>query len=510
MSESFLNKRRIAKNTLFLYIRMFITLLVGLYTSRVVLNVLGVSDYGLYNVVGGLVSVMTLLNGAMVGASQRFFSFEQGKSGQKRLESIFSTSLNIHILIAVVFVAVAESFGLYFLNSHMNIASGRLYAANIVYQCSVISSAISMINVPYGASIVAYEKMSVYAYVSIVDVFLKLMVVVLLMFLSYDKLIVYAFMLLCISVIMQAISFFYCRIHFKECRFRMKIDKKLSKEMLSFAGWTIFGEMGFSFKDQMSNILLNLFFGTTVNAARGVAFTVNHIVNSFSSNFTLAIKPQITKQYASGNISDSQQIVYTGARLSFFLMSIIAIPVLINIDYILQAWLGIVPQFTSVFVYITIVCSLFYAMSQPITTAIQATGRIRLFQVGICLIMMSELPLAYMILLFGGKPYEAVIPSLFTSFVALLFRYYVLKKLVPQYDWNMYINGVVIRCIFVFLLCLFLLKSLSSFIENGIASFVAMTLISILVVIIAIFCFGINEKERLFIKKTIIRYLFKR
>lgn len=500
------NYHKIAKNTLLLYLRMFFTLLVGLYTSRVILNVLGVSDYGLYNIVGGLVSVMTLLNGAMVGASQRYFSYVLGIGDHKQSELFFSTSLNIHILLAVVFFVIAETIGLWFLNTQLNIEVDRVEAANVVYQFTVAGFTLSMIMVPFGASIIAHEKMGFYAYVSVFEVILKLVIVFLLLVVSYDKLKAYAFLIFVVTLLVQLINIVYCRMKFAECRFRPHIERKLFKEMMSYAGWTIFGEMGFSFKDQLSNILLNLFFGTTVNAARGVAFTVNNIVNSFSANFTLAIKPQITKQYASGNINESQQLVYAGARFSFLLMSLVAIPVLINIDYILRLWLGVVPDFTSVFVYITIVCSLFYAMSQPITTAIQATGKIRRFQIGICIIMMSELPIAYLILRLGGKPYEAMFPSIITSFAALIYRFYVLKSLMPQYQWRVYLFDVVFRCLFIFLTCLFLLHFFISFFSDTVIHLIVVTISSVF--FIGVFCYfvGLHDNERVFIKNKIVSY----
>lgn len=501
--------KRIAKNTLMLYLRMFVTLLVGLYTSRVVLNVLGISDYGLYNVVGGLVSVMTLLNGAMVSASQRFFSFELGVADSVRSHKVFCTSLTIHVIIALLFILVAETFGLWFLNSQLNIDEGRIVAANIVYQCSVLGCAISMMGVPYSSSIISHERMDVFAYVSIYNVIVKLVLVLSLTVITYDRLIAYAFFILGLSLTVQLINYCYCKYHFEECHYEFLIEKGMLREMSSFAGWTILGEMGFSFKDQLSNILLNIFLGTTVNAARGVAATVNGVVNTFSSNFTMAMKPQITKQYASGDIKESSMLVFAGARYSFFLMSIIAIPILINIDYLLLIWLKIVPEYTSSFVIITIACSLIYTLTQPITTAIQATGRIKWFQIGVCFIMMSELPIAYIILKNGGKPYEAMYPAIFTSTLALFYRFFILKKMIPTYCWKVYLSNVLFRCLVVFSLVFILVYYVKSFLSENFMNLLVIILVSVLISFFFIYIFGITRVERNYINNELSKLVIK-
>ena len=349
------NNKRIAKNTLLLYVRMLFTIIVGLYTSRIVLNTLGVNDYGLYNVVGGIVSMLGFLNSAMTAASQRFISFELGKQNKQKLEEVFSTSVTIHIIIACIIFITAETIGLWFLNTHMNIATSRMTAANWVYQCSIFTFMISVISVPYNACIVAHEHMKTFAYISIIEVSLKLAIVYLLLILSFDKLIIYAVLLLCVSLIIRMIYGIYCKKKFEECTYRFHFNKKLFLEMFSFAGWSIIGNLGFSLKDQGSNVVLNLFCGTAINAARGVALQVNGIISNFSNNFLMALNPQITKQYATGDIPKSIQLVYAGCRYSFYLLSIISIPVMVNLDYILSLWLGIVPPYTKEFLFLTLI-----------------------------------------------------------------------------------------------------------------------------------------------------------
>ena len=313
------NNKRIAKNTALLYFRMLLTIIIGLYTSRVVLNTLGVSDYGVYNIVGGIVAMLAFLNAAMVASSQRFISFELGIGNLEKLKTVFCTSVSIHVLLAGIILLVAETVGLWFVNTRLNIPSERMEAANWVYQYSILTLILTIISVPYNSCIVAHEHMKAYAYVSIVEVFLKLLVVYLLQLGCFDKLVLYAMLMTIVAFIVRFIYVFYCKRHFSECIYHFIFNKDLFKEMFAFAGWSIIGNLGFSFKDQGSNIILNLFFGTAVNAARGIALQVNGIVSNFSYNFTMALNPQITKQYAAGNVEESAKLVYAGCRYSFYL-----------------------------------------------------------------------------------------------------------------------------------------------------------------------------------------------
>lgn len=498
------NYNRIAKNTIMLYLRMFFTVLVGLYTSRVVINVLGVSDYGLYNVVGGILSMVSFINTAMIVSSQRFITYELGKGEKARSNEVFCTSVNIHITIAIIIFVLAEFLGVWFLNNHINMEPNRIVAANWVFQCSLISFMMGIISVPFTSHIVAHEKMGVYAYGSIVSTTLKLIIVYLLLIINYDKLIVYAILTVIVSVTMSIFYVLYCYRKFKECRYRFYMDRQIFKAMFSFAGWSFFGNMGYSLNNQLSNIILNIFFGTTINAARGIAGTVNNIVTSFATNFTMAMNPQITKQYSAGNISESQRIVYEGARLSFYLMSIISIPLIINVDYVLKLWLGLVPTYSSVFLFIILMSSLLYTLSQPITVAIQATGKIACFQIGICIIMLSEIPIAYVILKCGGKPYDAMAVDVIISFVALVFRFIVLKKLVPSYSVRYYFLDVVLKCIVVFVLCLSVSYVIRMQFDNGFLVLIVSSLISLIISIPLIYLLGINKMERVFVKQKMV------
>lgn len=451
MSQS--DNRRIARNTLLLYFRMFITTIVGLYTSRVVLKTLGVSDYGIYNVVGGIITMASFLNAAMVAASQRFLSYELGKGDEERLSRVFCTSINIHAAICFVAFVIAETVGLWFLNARLNIPDGRMVAANCVYQASIISFMINVMSVPYNSAIVAHEKMSAFAYISILDVILKLLIVYLLLLFPFDKLIVYSILMVCVVGLIRVCYTVYCKRHFMECSYRFILDVPLFKEMFSFAGWSILGNLGFSFKDQLSNIILNLFYGTPVNAARGIGMQVTAHVTTFAHSFTMALNPQITKQYAAGNLEGSRRLVYAGSRYTFYLLTLVAIPVVINIDYILRLWLGIVPDYTSQFVILSIITSLIYAMSECVTKAIQATGRIKWFQIGISAIMLSELPVAWILMEMGCPPHAVMWPALLTYSLAVVFRFWLIHNYVPGYHFCEYLSQVVLRCTVVFVAC---------------------------------------------------------
>lgn len=496
MSENISNNKRIAKNTLMLYLRMILILAVSLYTSRVVLKTLGVSDFGVYNVVGGFVTMLAYLNSVLVGSTQRFMSFALGKGDAGRINATFATAKQTHYYMALIILLIAETFGLWFVNHQLVIDPARMVAANWVYQCSIASLLITVVSIPYSSCIVAHEHMHIYAYVSILEVVLKLVILYLLVVLPGDKLIIYALLHVAISLTVRLCYTIYCRRHFEECRVKPAIDKPLFKEMFSYAGWTALGSLGYSFKDQFSNIIMNGFFGTTINAARGIAMQVNSAIISFSTNFFMAISPQITKQYAAGNLEQSQKLVYAGARYSFFLLSLLTIPVIVNIDYILKIWLDTVPEYTATFLKITLVSSLIYSLTNSTTTAIQATGNIKAFQIGVSLIMLLELPIAYWILKAGYSAPYALLPVIFTNLVALVFRYYLLKKMVPSYSLKKYYINTVLKCFVLYALCFIPCYYFNRFIPDGFGGFVLSVLSIVLFTAGVIYVFGINKSER--------------
>lgn len=498
------NNKRLAQNTLLLYLRMILIIIVGLYTSRVVLQTLGIDDYGVYNVVGGIVAMLAFLNSAMTAASQRFISFELGTGNQNKLKQVFCTSVTIHLAIAGIILLLAETVGLWFLNTHMNIAADRMTAANWVYQCSILTFMTTVISVPYNACIVAHERMKAFAYISIVEVGLKLAIIYLLPILPADKLISYAILVLCVSLIIRTIYSIYCKRNFEECTYQFSFNKKLFNEMFAFAGWSIIGNLGFALKDQGSNVVLNIFCGTTINAARGIALQVSGIINNFSNNFMMALVPQITKQYASGNVKESIRLVYNGCRYSFYLLTIISMPVMINIDYLLQLWLDTVPTYTSQFLLLALTAALINSMASPLVTALQATGHIKYFQIAICLTMLCELPLAYVVLKMQYPPYFAMIPTVIVTLIGLLVRIILLKQLVHTYSISYFITHIMIKNLLIASIC-FLFSYLihKSFISNNIFTFLLTTLISFFITLFTLYILGLTRQEQVFIKNKI-------
>ncbi len=496
MTTNGANRKRIAKNTLLLYARTLITLMVNLYTSRVVLQVLGVSDYGVYNVVGGIVTILSFLSSALTAASQRFISFELGKGNKDRLRTVFCTSVTIHALLAVIVFVFAETAGLWFLNNRMNIEAGRMLAANWVYQCSILSFMLLVVSVPYNACIVAHEYMSVYAYVNILEVVLKLVVVYVLLVTGMDKLIAYALLMVGVSFMINTVYTVYCRRHFEECRYKFEFDKPLFKEMFAFSGWSFVGNMGFSLKDPAMNIILNLFFGTVVNAAKGVANQVNGVISQFSGNFIMALNPQITKQYAGGNVEESRSLVYSGCRYAFYLFAIVAVPVYVNIDYLLGIWLVEVPEYTSAFLRLTLLAAMINSMVSPITTAIQATGNIKLFQIAICVLMLSELPIGYVMLVLGAGPYAVMYPTVAIAFIALFVRFIILHRQVSGYSLRHFAVVIVGKNLLIGAVCLMVGQMFREMLDESFLTFVQSALVSVLMVGTMVFAFGLGKWER--------------
>lgn len=425
------NTKRIAKNTLMLYVRMLLSMVVSLYTSRVVLNTLGVEDYGIYNVVGGLVTMFSLISSSLSSSVSRFLTFELGRGDMQRLKETFSTSLLIHIGLAAVVLVLAESVGVWFLNTHMTIPSDRLVAANWVFQASIVSFMFALFSVPYNASIVAHERMSAFAYIGILDVVLRLLIVLFIAYvpLQADKLIVYSLLLVAVGILMRQIYWWYCRRNFEECRLRWHFNKQCWREMSSFAGWNFIGCTAGLLKDHGVNILLNLFMGPIVNAARGIAVSVNTAVSSFAGNFMTALNPQITKSYATGDREYMFSLVERGSRFSFYILLVLALPILFETDFILTIWLKQYPEHTVGFVRLVLVLSMCDALSNTLITLQLATGRIRNYQLAVGGVLMMNFPLSYVCLEIGCPPESTLMVAVLISICCLSLRLMFLRKM---------------------------------------------------------------------------------
>lgn len=496
------NNLRIVKNTMFLYFRMLLTLGVTLYTSRVVLNNLGVEDFGIYNVVGGVVTMMAFVSGAMSSATQRFFSFESGKNNLEQLAKVFKMSLNIHWLIVLIVILVAQTLGLWFINTELVIPPDRLAAANWVFQCALFSFCCTVLGVPYNAAIIAYEKMSAFAYISIVDVLLKLTVVFLLAAYDGDKLQLYALLLAVVSLLTLVCYYAYARWQFTVTRFSWYWDTYLFKTLFSYTGWNLFGNVAVVATNQGINILLNLFFGAAVNAARAIAFQVNGAVTGFVTSLQMSINPQIIKSYASGNDVYMHQLIMRGAKYAFFLFYILALPILMQTETILTLWLVNPPEYTVLFCQLILVDALITSLSGSLMTSVQATGNIKRYQVIIGGIILFNLPLSYFVLSNGGSAHTVFYVSIATSITALLFRCVLLKELI-NLNVTQFICKVIVRALLVVLSTFVPLSIITLSTGNLVIDFILMSVFIVSFTAIAIFILGLEKFERDFIKSHV-------
>lgn len=486
-----------AKNAGMLYFRMLLTMAVALYTSRVILQTLGVEDFGIYNVVAGFVTMLGFLNSAMSSATQRFLAFELGKPGDKDLPGIFSMSMNIHILIALFVLILGETLGIWFVRTQLTIPIDRIFAAEWVFHLALLSFMVSIISVPYNALIIANEKMSIFALVSIIDVMLKLLIVFMLSWFGMDKLILYAILTLAVVFTIFMIYRGYCKVKFVESRFRLYWDKKLFHIMLSYTGWNLWGNIAAIMSGQGVNVMLNIFFGPAVNAARAIAMQVSGALNSFVQNLQVAINPQIIKSYAAEDMAYMHQLVCYSAKYNFFVLLLLAVPVLINTEIVLNVWLGTVPEYTVIFVQLIIINILVDSVSRPLMTSAQATGKIKLYQMVVGGLLLLNLPISYIVLKIGSKPYSVIYISIVLSVFALILRLAILNRLISLPMTTFY-KEVIVRGILVLiaigLLCYFsynfFLRSLGFWLES-----VLICLYSL----IAIAIFGFDKTERTFI-----------
>ena len=430
MSDQSANNKRIAKNTFLLYFRTFLLMAITLYTSRIVLATLGVEDYGIYNVVGGFVAMFTVISGALSSSISRFITFELGHGDKTNLNRIFSTSVNIQIGIGFLILILGETVGLWFLNTQMNIPTERIGAANWVLQCSLVSFIINLISVPYNAAIIAHEKMKAFAYVSILEAILKLAIVYLLLFSDIDKLILYSILHVIVALFIRLIYGIYCNRNFLECHYHFIYDKPLFKEMTGFAGWSFLTHGASILNTQGINILINLFFGVAINAARGIATQVDAAIMQFVNNFTTAINPQIIKSYAIGDEESMFKLICRGAKFSYFLLLLFAIPFIFETEIILSLWLKEVPPYTSTFFRLSVLASMMSILGNTQWTACQATGRIRTYALIITPLGCLVFPLTW-ILYQLGFPVESTYFVFIAIYLVLnIVRLFLMKKMI--------------------------------------------------------------------------------
>lgn len=496
------NNKRIAKNTLLLYIRMFLTMAVSLYTSRVVLKTLGVVDYGIYNVVGGIVVMFGFINSCMSSATQRFITFALGKGDMMRLQTVFSTSLQIHVIIAAIVFVLCESVGLWFFYTQMQIPAERMTAAMWVLQCSVLSTMVMFVSVPYNADIIAHEKMSAFAYISILEVLLKLAILFVLVLYPIDKLILYAILLLVVQVIIRFCYSIYCDKHFEESKYKRIWDGKLFKEMIAFAGWSLWGHMSSVFNSQGLNMLLNVFFGPVVNAARAVAVQVQSAIMQFTVNFQMALNPQITKTYARGEMEEMQKLIFRSARFSFYLIFFISLPVLFETNFILSLWLGEVPENTVVFVRIILCTSILTSISNPLMVACGATGKVKKYQAVCGGLLLTILPISWVALKFGCPAWGVFVVHFLVECICMFARMILLRPLigikVMSYIRNIWIRIIVVAGLSPIIPAIAYLKM-----DDTILRFFIIGFLCVVSVALFTYTFGFTKHERLVVTDKI-------
>jgi O-antigen/teichoic acid export membrane protein len=502
------NNKRIVKNTLSLYFRMFITMGVALYTSRVVLITLGIADFGIYNIVGGVVVLFSFINNAMSGATQRFLNFELGKKDNDKLNKVFSASVSAHFLIAIVILLLSETIGLWFINTYLNIPHNRMNAVNWVYQFTILTLIIGVIRVPYDASIIAHEKMSFYAYISIVEVVLKLVIVYILQLFGADKLIFYAILMSIVTILIFIVYFIYCYRKFESSHYHHTNDKVLYKQLLGFSWWSLFGSLANVGKSQFIDVMLNIFYGVAINAAMGITNQVKNALNSFVSNFQIAFNPQIVKSYAAKEREYLIKLVLSTSKYSYFLLFILSLPILINMEFILEIWLKTVPKYTVEFCQLSIIYLLIESISGSLWMAVQATGKIRNYQIIISSVLLLNIPVSYLILKMEFAPYSVIWCNITIGIAALIVRLLFLRHLIklPLLD---FMKDVIFRIVIVSSFSILLPFIINHYMAYGVLRVATTSFVALSLTGCTIFYLGLKKWERQFIRINLITVLEK-
>ena len=493
------NNKRIAKNTLLLYVRMLFTMAVSLFTSRVILNTLGVEDYGINNVVGGIVTMFSVLSGSLSASISRFITFELGKGNLQRLKTVFSTGVNIQLGMSILVVVVAEAVGIWFLNTKMNIPAERMGAANWVFQCAILTFVLNLLSVPYNAAIIAHEKMSAFAYISVVEVSLKLVIVYMLTISPFDRLKTYAVLFLCVGAFIRFIYGYYCKRHFEECTYHFILDKPTLKEMTGFAGWNFLGNGAYMLNTQGVNILMNLYFGVAVNAARGVATQVDAALKQFVTNFTTAVNPQITKSYAQGDLDYMHKLVCRSSKFSAFLMTFFAVPIILETDTILTIWLKNPPAYAAIFLkWIIISTFMDTVLANSLVTSMFATGKIKRYQIIVTTVGCLVFPLSWIAFKLGFEPQVGYVLYFIIYSILLFVRLYLLKDMV-KLPAMMYIREVLYKLIPVMAICFVIPGVLIMTMEAGWIRLILVCILSVFVTAITEYTLGLSRNERNFV-----------
>ena len=510
MANATENNKRIAKNTLLLYVRMLVMMAVTLYTSRVVLAALGVEDFGIYNVVGGVVSMFSVLSGSFTTSISRFLTFEIGKGDSERLNAVFSAGLNIQIGMSVLIAIIAETVGLWFLTAQMNIPQDRIWAANLVFQCSIATFILNLISTPYNAAIIAHEKMSAFAYLSVIDALLKLGVAFAVAKSPFDHLNTYCILILAAAILIRIVYMRYSKNHFSECRQKISWNKSVIKEMTGFAGWNLLGNGAYLLNTQGANILTNIFFNVAVNAARGIATQVDNALKMFVNSFTTAVNPMITKSYAQGDFEYMHKLVCASSKLSAYLMAFIAIPIFFEAETILTIWLGTVPPYTNTFLRWVMLSSFVdTVLANSLVTSMFATGKIKRYQIIVTSVGGLVFPLSWLAFKLGLEPYYCYVIYFVIYSILLFVRLKLLEGMIKLRIIT-YVRNVLCKVIPILMICSIPPVVMSMALAPGWVRLLLVTITNTILASAIIYAIGLTNGEQRFIKdrlrKTICNF----
>jgi len=498
MGEVASDNKRIARNTVYMYARMFITMLIGLYTSRVILASLGFDDYGLYNVVGGIIAMFSFINGALSNTTSRYITFYLGKGNIIRLQEVFSTSFYIHIIIALLIILLGETIGLWYVFNKLVVPEGRFTAAIWLYQFTIITTAINIISVPFNAAIIAHERMFAFAIIAIIDCILKLLIAVSLRNAPFDRLIYYGAMILIVQLMDNVIYWLYSFKNFKGIRIKKHFDRSLFKEMFGFTGWNLVGNFSHVFFTQGINLILNYFCGTAVNAARGIAVQVDSVVQQFANNVQTPINPQIIKSYSVGDRDRMFTLIFTSSRICFYLLFLLALPIILEADFLLSIWLGNFPDHTINFIRITLITVTLSALVTPMFMANLASGKVKTYQIVMSIISLVFIPLSYFSIKFTNVPETVFICTLVMTITEIVARIFIIHKQIglPRL---LYLKNVIINVIIVALLSTIIPLFIHIKMNYGLLRFLIVGFSCVLSTGIVVFYLGLNSVERSYV-----------
>ena len=503
MSDTSANNKRIAKNTIALYFRMIITMIVGLFTSRVILDSLGVQDYGIYNLVGGFVTMFNVFRAGLISATQRFITFDLGKGDMNGLRSTFSTSMIIFIMLSFIIVMIAEAGGIWFIENKLTIPAERMTAAHWVFQFSLVTLILNLVSFPYNALIIAHERMKAFAYISIFDVVAKLLLTYLVYISPIDKLIFYSFLMCLIQLINRMIYNIYCRKNFEESNMIWSVDWSKVKRIYAFTGWELFGSVAVIGYTQGLNMLLGMFFTPVVNAARGVAVQVQSMITGFVSNFQTALNPQITKSYASGDKEYMFKLIFVSSRVSYLLLFFFALPLMLEANELLNLWLVEVPEYTVIFFRLIIIITMIDAISNPIITSVEATGNIRVYQIVVGSLLLLILPVSYIVLKLGGAPYTVFLVHIAFSSLAFCARLIMASRATGLHKRNFICKVLFPVTITTIVATLFPLAA-HLLMDESLMRLIAVSFVSAVCTILSAYSIGITENERKMVNQKIL------